>query len=463
MKKLFFTPPVLLSLLATLLLILVQFYLVRQVYQLKNTQFTLGYNDGINYVAPALRFSWKLADSVVHYYQQQLAKEPSLKTDSHFKAEVFQAFRQALKSNRQLEQSLRENFQRNKIDTNFKYALMMNRFAFKKNDTIVTVLLNVPKHSPRQVKILGNLQNLQNASLVHVQFYTGYSFIINLQVYIAFPYRQNFLFREMTSLFLLISITLLITAGVFVYTIRNLLKHKKLSTLQNDFINNITHEITTPLATLTITGQTLQKPLVQQSPKKVEELAQLLTRQTLRLQRLFDRVLDVSVWDNDTHKISPEPVHLNTFTQEVVHEFTLSLASKSSRFCLTFSPDCNCLPVFLDKLHFTTVLYNLLDNAFKYSSSSIVVKTHCTTTHALLQIQDKGVGISSEAQKYIFNKFYREPSGNVHNVKGLGLGLYYVKKIVQAHQGEIQVKSDLGKGSIFEISLPLASSPLLPQ
>lgn len=454
MKKLLFTPSVLLSLFSVMVLLGVQYYLINHVYQLKNTQFELGYSNGVNYVAPALRFSWKTTDSVAKHYQQQLTEKSRLATSVAFRTKVFAALGQILEGNHQMEQSLLANFKRNKIDTNFRYTLSLSRLSLKTKNNQVHTLLDAAIHSPQQYHLLGNLSTLSGASLVHSQFYTGRHFIMNLQVYVAFPHRRSFLFREMTGVFILSGFTLLITIAVFVYTIRNLLRHKQLSQTQNDFINNITHEITTPLATLGVAGKSLQKPRIQQNIMRINELAQLVEKQAHRLQRLFNQVIGLSVWDKDLLETKPEPVLLNNFVQETVQAFTLSVNKQEQRIeTQLLTPN---ISVNIDVFHFTTLLYNLFDNALKYSKSGspVIVSTSQVHTSVIIQVQDQGKGMNQHTQKHLFDKFYREETNNVHNVKGLGLGLYYAKKIVDAHGGSIEVHSKKGKGTLFEIKLP---------
>ncbi len=251
------------------------------------------------------------------------------------------------------------------------------------------------------------------------------------------------------------SILLLIfVVGLFYYSIKNLIKQKKVADVKTDFINNITHELKTPLATLSIASKSLKKKEILASPIAFESTLGILDRQNDRLQKLIDQVMTNSLGSEDLvlHK---EQVVDHIYLKHLIDDFTLSVQSKD----LTIERAIETAEVMLriDTFMFTTALFNILENAVKYGKEKVMVtiSTRLKNNHYEIIIADNGIGIAPKDLDTVFDKFYRISSGNVHNVKGLGLGLYYTKQVVDAHQGTIEIESELGQGSTFIITIPV--------
>jgi two-component system phosphate regulon sensor histidine kinase PhoR len=251
------------------------------------------------------------------------------------------------------------------------------------------------------------------------------------------------------------SIVMLVVIFFFVYTLFVILKQRRLSEVQNDFINNMTHEFKTPLATIAISSEVLKDPSIAKNPERLLNYATIIENESQRLKQQVERVLQMAQTEKADVGLKKERQDIHELIKEAVGNHTAALASKRGEVRLALSAtNCNILA---DKLHFTNVIGNLLDNAIKYCEKEprIAITTSNSQASIQIEISDNGIGISSENQKKIFARFYRVPTGNLHDVKGFGLGLNYVKLIVEAHKGRISVQSTPGKGSIFTIVLPV--------
>ncbi len=251
------------------------------------------------------------------------------------------------------------------------------------------------------------------------------------------------------------SILLLVfVVGLFYYSIKNLIKQKKVADVKTDFINNITHELKTPLATLSIASKSLKKKEILDSPKAFESTLGILDRQNDRLQKLIDQVMTNSLGSEDLvlHK---EQVLDHIYLTNLIDDFALSVQSKDLNIARAIETAEVMLRI--DTFMFTTALFNILENAIKYGKEKVTltISTRLKNNHYEIVIGDNGIGIAQKDIHTVFDKFYRVASGNVHNVKGLGLGLYYTKQVIDAHQGAIEIESELGQGSKFIITIPV--------
>ncbi len=249
---------------------------------------------------------------------------------------------------------------------------------------------------------------------------------------------------------------LLIVIFFFAYALFVILKQRRLSEVQKDFINNMTHEFKTPLSTIAISSGVLKDPSIIQTPERLLNYATIIESETHRLKQQVERVLQMARWEKNSLNLKREPLSLHQLVTESVRNnlFAVEKMDGSIQTQLNATYDV----VQMDKLHISNVLYNLVDNALKYCRQrpAIVISTDSNERAITLAIADNGIGISEENQKKIFHRFYRVPTGNVHDVKGFGLGLNYVKLVVEAHGGKISVQSNIGNGSTFIIVLPLA-------
>ncbi len=252
---------------------------------------------------------------------------------------------------------------------------------------------------------------------------------------------------------MILTIFIIITFAFILYLI---FKQRKLSELKNDFINNMTHELKTPVSTISLASQMLSDETIKINEEKQKSVTKIIKDESKRLEYQIEKVLQISLFEKGNIHFNIQEINIHSIIKQVVLNTDLKVKNKGGEIFVKLKAENFILNA--DKLHITNILFNLLDNAVKYSKIDRPPKIQLTTIDKeqgiLIEINDNGIGISKEGQKKIFNRFYRVPTGNVHDVKGFGLGLSYVKRIVEEHNGQISVKSEIGKGTSFYIYLP---------
>ena len=250
--------------------------------------------------------------------------------------------------------------------------------------------------------------------------------------------------------------TLLIMTA-FYLTVRTMLRQKKLSEIKNDFINNMTHEFKTPLATISLAVDALRNEKVVSDKEKMSYFSTIIKEENKRMNRQVETILKAALMDKQEVQLLLRPLHAHQVIKDVVENFTLQLEEKNGKAEVLLNAENDFIDA--DEVHFSNLIINLIDNAIKYSKEDqppiIRITTQSTPKSIVIVIEDNGIGMNKETVKRVFEKFYRAHTGNLHNVKGFGLGLSYVKTMVEAHGGEIKVDSVLGKGSTFTMEFPL--------
>ena len=274
-------------------------------------------------------------------------------------------------------------------------------------------------------------------------------------LYVNFPNKSSVILQNMNSMMFSSMALLLIMLGSFAYTIHSILKQKKVSEMKTDFINNMTHEFNTPVATIMIASEALKDPEVNEDKKRVNKLAGIIYDENVRLGDHIERVLNVAKIEKNDLKLDNSAVDMNDLISAVADTMSLQLQKRSG--VLELHLDADKSAILGDELHLSNIIFNLLDNAIKYSKEApeIAISTHNRSGELFVTVKDKGIGMSRDQQKKIFEQFYRIPTGNLHDVKGFGLGLSYVSSMVKRMNGSISVKSEKDKGSEFEIRFPL--------
>ncbi|MFZ4752097.1 MAG: sensor histidine kinase [Chitinophagaceae bacterium] len=273
---------------------------------------------------------------------------------------------------------------------------------------------------------------------------------------VHFPQLSTFLTKEMSSWFAS-TFVLILFMIILAYAIFIIFRQKRLSEIQKDFVNNMTHEFKTPLATIKISSEVLKNPNIINNPERLLNYATIINNETLHLTNQVERVLQMAKSGKDTISLNKEDFELAPNLEEIIDKtYKPLIRSRGGDIQLEVEDG---LMIFADKLHFKNVIVNLLDNAIKYcrEAPQIMIKAGRDQDQIKISIQDNGIGMSPENVKHIFDKFYRIPTGNLHDVKGFGLGLNYVKLIIKQHGGNIKVNSELDKGSEFCIFIPLKS------
>jgi len=269
---------------------------------------------------------------------------------------------------------------------------------------------------------------------------------------VYFPTKSQQIIGQM-QFWMFSSGVILLLLFFFSYTIYVILKQKKLSEIKTDFINNMTHELQTPISTIMLSSKALMKPEV--DPDRLKNYAEIIRGESIRLKNLVEKVLQISTLNKLHVSIEKQPVDIHEIIEHVVKVMEISTEDKKAELNTKLLATESCF--IGDKTHLQNVVNNLLDNALKYSSDHPVIniRTRNTKGHLFVEIADNGIGIDAKDQLHVFDRFYRVPKGNLHDVKGFGLGLYYVKKVATAHGGSVSVQSTLGKGSTFTLKFPI--------
>lgn len=247
----------------------------------------------------------------------------------------------------------------------------------------------------------------------------------------------------------------LILLAAFYVTLNALIRQKKLSEIKNDFINNMTHEFKTPLATISLAVDALRNEKVLQNRQKMDYFSGIIKEENKRMNKQVETILQAALTDRQELQLNLKPIHVHNIINAALSNFNLQLQEKNGKAELQLNAKNDLINA--DEVHFTNLISNLIDNAVKYSNDQLQIKIATSNTNKsfIIKVEDSGIGMSKETIKRIFEKFYRAHTGNLHNVKGFGLGLSYVKTVIDAHHGKIKVESVLGRGTSFTIEMPV--------
>lgn len=432
-------------------LIAMQYYLVKTSYDYKVEQFHSEVKEKISKITNDFTdIDSTILNSKDVYYKRLLDNYIQNKNyKSQLKSNLLaNPFRDVLTE--LLRRKINLEFPKNQID----FAVVTNKFivfnSAQKSDTIFS-----EKPAIGNV-IYGNLASLEDAFSVRNYVATtngfsnsNYKLLTEDTLFVSVKNWEQIILQRMATILILSVVSILILITLFVIAIRALIKQKKVSDVKTDFINNITHELKTPLTTLSVSTKILERKEVQENPEVFQSVLATINRQNNRLQNLVDQVMSNSLGSEEI-ELQKEKIQPNTLVQTIISDFKLAYPNVTIHSEIVNAEK----PILLDKFHLTTAINNVLENAVKYGCQNIVIKAKLENSLFTIGIQDDGIGIPKSKQPMLFEKFYRVEQGNLHNVRGLGLGLYYVDQIVKAHQGSIKVVSDLGKGAYFTISIP---------
>lgn len=275
-------------------------------------------------------------------------------------------------------------------------------------------------------------------------------------LYVNFPDKNSLIFSNLSVTMASSAGLLLVLIFIFSYTLYAILKQKKISEMKTDFINNMTHEFKTPVSTIMIASEALKDPEILEDKSRISRLAGIIYDENIRLGNHIERVLSIARLENKQLKLECEPVEMNTLIAAVADSMQLQLDKKNAELLLELNAAQSVING--DELHLSNMIYNLIDNANKYSvdAPKIRLATKNAGKSLVIVIEDQGIGMTKEHSKRIFDQFYRVPTGNLHDVKGFGLGLNYVHDIITQMNGTIKVHSEKDKGTVFEITIPLS-------
>lgn len=275
-----------------------------------------------------------------------------------------------------------------------------------------------------------------------------------LDISMTYTNKEEVLIGDSAGILRASFLVIVVIVSSFWYTIYTIRKQKKLSDLKRDFINNLTHEFKTPIFSISLAAKSISEQSKNQGVEKMDNYAQLIGKESRRLQGQVDKILQMALLDSGNLNLEKKTFDLHEAIRNVAAGFAMIIEEKEGNIKLDLGATSHLVTA--DETHLNNVLFNLIDNAQKYTDGKpeIKITTRNTDQGILLIIKDHGIGMDVETQKFIFDQFYRAQKGNVHNVKGFGLGLSYVKRIVDLHKGIIDLKSELGQGSEFRILLP---------
>jgi two-component system, OmpR family, phosphate regulon sensor histidine kinase PhoR len=348
----------------------------------------------------------------------------------------------------EIEEKLKKAFDANGIrDVNFEFGISstigLNPYELK---------------SPNLVKVIEDTVN--NKKFIYPLQVPSGSEYENLMpeelMILVVPDVKNNIFRQLRWLMIGAILFTLIIISAFYVTVSALLRQKKTSEIKNDFINNMTHEFKTPLATISLAVDAMRNEKVLQDRDKMNYFSSIIKEENKRMNKQVETILQASLMERQEIQLHKVPIHVHEVIDHVLDNFRLQLEDKNGRTLLQLGAEADLVEA--DEVHFTNLVSNLVDNAVKYSKENLVIKISTINIGKFIQvrIEDNGIGMNKETQKRIFEKFYRAHTGNVHNVKGFGLGLSYVKTMIDAHGGKIKVESATGRGTSFIIDIPLS-------
>lgn len=439
------------SALVLIALCFMQYYLVKTTYNYKVAQFRLEVKDKLSRITN----DYSDVDSTLFYKKDFLYKQlaENYLNDKNYR---FHVKKKLLENNfsRQLTEVLQKEFDKEFPNHEIDFAIILNKFVIYNNVKKVDTLFAEKPFIEN--KMYGNLASLNDAFLIRNYVGTtssntnksNYKLLTEDSLYVSIKDWELIVLKRMSLLlfFAFASIITLIT--IFIITLKSLIKQKKISDIKTDFINNITHELKTPLTTLSVSTKILERKEIRENDVVYNQLIDTINRQNDRLQNLIDQVMSNSLGFEEI-ELHKEKIKANLFLKTIVDDF--QLAHPTIEVKTNFTTESQLT---LDKFHLTTAIVNVLENAVKYGSKTISIATSLQNSEFQISIKDDGIGIAKNKQSLLFDKFYRIEQGNLHNTKGLGLGLYYVDQIIKAHKGTVKLVSDLGKGTQFILSIP---------
>jgi two-component system phosphate regulon sensor histidine kinase PhoR len=275
-------------------------------------------------------------------------------------------------------------------------------------------------------------------------------------VSVHFPDLNKYVHEVANMIYLALAFTMILFV-TFLLTVYLVVRQKKLTELKNDFINNMTHEFKTPISTISIAAQMLSDTNLPKSNETYERLSGVIYSETTRLRYQVEKVLQMSLYEGGNIALKQQTLDANDIIDGVVQTFNIKVTQNGGEIDKNLDADKSMVKA--DEMHFTNIIFNLMDNAVKYKRDDVPLHLEVSTKndadHLYIRISDNGIGIQKDDLKRVFDKFYRVHTGNTHNVKGFGLGLAYVHKMVQLHRGTIKATSEYGRGTTFTITLPL--------
>lgn len=440
------------SLAALVLFVAVQFWLIYSIWKQREEILNMRYRDlsreGLSLVlskkkSNGFEKAMDVTDKFASYLlTEELNKREFADDTAAIRRLALQETYSILYKNEMLTSFLKSYIGKTGLDNDFKPVLAIAKFELISGHQRFVLADTVFKTKKKNLVIVNTFKEEHN------NFFIEYHYLIDL------THKNELVFKGALFTFILIIASTLIVFLVFGITWRNLMEERRLSELKSDFINNMTHELKTPLSTITVAGRTLEKEQILSDRERVLETAQMIGKQSIHLNQLINTILEVSFLERTEFELDRHKVQVDELMHQIVASF---LTSCDGCAVIRESYGVNGTAVSLDLVYFTTMINNLLTNAVKYCDREpeIDITTAIDCGNLEITVADNGVGISRDHIDHVFEKFYRVPHGNIHKTKGLGLGLYYVRRIARAHDGDVSAGSKTGKGTTFRIRIPI--------
>ncbi len=447
------------SALVLVVLSAIQYYLVKTTYEYKVEQF----RSEIKAKIAKITNDYSDIDSTIFSKKDLLYKQLAenylrdKSTRFHIKNALLQ---NEFKS--ELTRKLQEEFENEIPNLTIDFAIVLDKFviydATKEADTIFAEKPFIEN------KLYGDLASLDDAFLIRnyvgttsgsfkkQELNSDYKLLTEDTLYVSIKNWEYIVLKRMALILIFAVFSILTLITLFVIALKALIKQKKISDIKTDFINNITHELKTPLTTLSVSTKILERKEIRENEETYNTVLGTIIRQNNRLQNLIDQVMTNSLGYEEI-ELHKEKVLMPDFLNSIINDFQIAYPDILIEKML----DSKKISINLDKFHLTTAITNVLENAVKYGCTNIKVTSSLQEGQFAISISDDGIGISKNKHSLLFDKFYRVEQGNLHDAKGLGLGLYYVDQIIKAHQGSIHVISDLGKGATFDLRLQVSN------
>lgn len=350
-----------------------------------------------------------------------------------------------LKSDEELTRLLSNYFRARGLDGDINGRIIVNYFDLIDSSTVHQIYLSEP---------FLKRKSLQTGILVSRFRSEDNNYRLSFDYFIDVAGKQTIILREIFISLALSMVSIVVVVLIFLFAYRNLMEERRLSELKTDFINNMTHELKTPLSTITVASKSLEMERIVSDKEKIVETARLIGRQSVSLNHLINLILETSIWERTEFEPDIRNMAIGPVLNDIVDSFR---AGNYENADINSSIRLEGITIRADVTYFTTMINNLLSNAIKYCKKrpEVSIEGSSDGTKVTIKISDNGVGISPDQRRLIFDKFYRVPHGDIHKTKGLGLGLYYVERIVKSHEGCIEVISEPGEGSTFIVTLPV--------
>lgn len=459
------------AIISFLILLIVQYFLIFNTYKLKNERYFISARDILNDAYTRSLTNDKVypgAQKIIDkYIYNNISNLNALSTKSPKEFEdlgnkVCDSIFKQLRLNSNMDSLFTQIIKQNKLGGDLQYSLIVTYLGlnFSRNNYISIFSPNDKNpylsnkiQTASGIQIDGKLKNINAQNLttsLYVSSPSNNSYKIGFALYVDTPHRYIAVFKQMLPMLCLSIFSILLVILIYFFTFKNWLKQKKLTEMHSDFVNSITHEFHTPLATIIIANKNLQTDKINAHRANILPLTKIIERQSLRLKTLFARVIDITTMNQFT--LNKKETLIGDLLDEILLDYRLMVSETNIEF--VFNKNENNIKILLDRFWFTTMLFNIFENAIKYNNSAIKkIEVTLSDNKDLteIRVKDNGVGMSDETIKHIFEKFYRETNNQVKEANGLGLGLFYTRQGIHAHGWRLKVESKETEGSTFII------------